>query len=139
MNRSIIYLLFVPALALTLITGCLPGGDQPVLTGSSWKLISYAGNQPLPETEITAEFEGDQIRGSAGCNQYFGSYSARGEKLTVEQLAWTEMACLDPEGVMEQEQRVMALLSQADSYQISSNRLQITTSVGSDLIFESTD
>ena len=139
MNHKTIYLLLLPALALALISGCLPGGERDVLAGSSWKVISYAGIQPLPGTEITAEFEEDQIRGSAGCNQYFGSYAVRGEKLTVDQLAWTEMACLDPEGVMEQEQQVMALLSQGESYQLTSNQLQITTTEGKQLIFARLD
>lgn len=110
-----------------------PGPD---LKDTSWTLLSYAGEPLLPGTEMTAVFEDHQVRGSASCNQYSGSYRLRGNQLTVENLAWTEMACLDPEGIMEQEQQIMKLFGSAEQAQREDDRLIITTRAEELLIFE---
>ena len=83
-----------------------------------------------------ANFNGGEIRGTGGCNSYFGSYSIQGNNLTINELGWTEMACLDPEGVMDQEQVLMSLLSSADTFSSDGETLQIITSSGEYLIFE---
>lgn len=96
-----------------------------------WTLESFGqqGNlkSPLEGTEITATFESNegQVRGSSGCNSYFGKYEVNGDKLTIQEMAWTEMACLEPEGVMEQETEYLSILSKAVNYQIKDGKLQI--------------
>ena len=123
---------------LLLNTGCslLPGTGGSDLEGTSWKLVSYGGLTPLPGKDMTAEFSGKEISGSASCNHYFGTYQVKGSQIKLEGLAWTEMACLDPEGIMEQEQRVMALLGDAASFSRQGSQLVITTSAGEQLIFQ---
>jgi heat shock protein HslJ len=122
---------------LLMISGCslLPGSGSG-LSGASWKLVSYGGNPPLPGREMTATFTAQDISGTTGCNHYFGSYQVRGAELTIENLAWTEMACMDPVGIMEQEQMLMALLEDSASYTLRADQLSITTSTGVELIFE---
>jgi heat shock protein HslJ len=121
---------------LLLISGCslLPGSGSG-LDGTSWKLVSYSGITPIPGREMTASFKDQEISGSASCNHYFGSYRTRGTALTIENLAWTEMACLDPEGIMEQEQELMRLLGSAASYDLQGDQLVITASSGEELVF----
>ncbi len=46
------------------------------------------------------------------------------------------MACMDPEGIMQQEQQLMSLFSQAASFSLQGQVLQITTSAGELLIFQ---
>jgi heat shock protein HslJ len=110
-------------------------GDQG-LEGTSWQLISFNSSSLLPGTSMTASFEEGEIRGSGGCNSYFGSYSASGSNLEIKELAWTEMACLDPEGIMQQEQVLMSLLSTAETYSMEGSTLQINTAAGEHLRFE---
>lgn len=132
------YLCLIFSLIFIGITaGCSLSSAGETLSGTSWELISYGGEKPLSGTTITAKFEKGEIRGSAGCNQYFGSYTVRGESLTIEELAWTEMACLDPQGVMQQEQEVMTLLSSAESYKGNNSHLEIITAQGKTLLFRS--
>lgn len=121
-----------------LVSGCglLPGTGAD-LDGTSWTLESYAGDELIPGTSMTAIFEGREISGSASCNHYFGSYQIQGTGIEIEGLAWTEMACLDPEGIMTQEQEIMHLLGSASAYQLGGNRLIITAENGSQLIFSS--
>ena len=127
---SIISLLFAASCSI------LPGTGSNQLTGTTWKLTSYDGNMPLAGKNMTASFDAKEIQGSASCNSYFGTYRLKGDQISIDELGWTEMACMDPEGIMEQEQTIMKLLSESSSYSIQGDRLQITTSAGELLIFQ---
>jgi heat shock protein HslJ len=127
---SIISLLFVASCSI------LPGAGSNELAGTTWKLISYNGNIPLAGKDMTAEFDAKEIQGSASCNSYFGTYRLKGDQISISGLGWTEMACMDPEGIMEQEQTIMKMLSESSSYSVQGDKLQITTSAGELLIFQ---
>lgn len=113
-----------------LVAGCTSAPTASDLEDTKWILESYGeqGNlKPVIEgTRITATFDSaeGQVRGSAGCNSYFGGYQIN-DKLSIPVLAHTEMYCLDPEGVMEQEYEYLRTLQSAESYQIKDGKLQI--------------
>jgi len=114
--------------------------DEDKFEDTKWVLESYGekGNlqSVLEGTEINATFESaeHQVRGSAGCNSYFGEYEVSGNQITISQIANTEMYCLDPEGVMEQEQEYLKILQTTDSYEIHDGKLQINSD-GKVLVF----
>lgn len=69
------------------------------LEDTDWILVSYGEQGDLqaviPGSEITALFESakGKIKGSAGCNSYFGGYTVSENRLTVSsQLGMTTMA-----------------------------------------------
>jgi len=102
------------------------------LENAVWVLESYdeKGNPQdiIQGTKITAEFQSAEakITGSGGCNSYFGGYIIEAKKLTIgPYIASTEMACLEPEGIMEQEQRYFKILQTAEDYEIQGNTLKI--------------
>ncbi|MFC1905001.1 YbaY family lipoprotein [Chloroflexota bacterium] len=102
------------------------------LEDTTWFLISYGEpkylRSELPNTEITIEFVSAEktVKGSAGCNSYFGSYEVEGSQLSMPgPMGATEMYCMEPEGVMDQEQEYLATLQLAESYEIDSNELRI--------------
>lgn len=138
MKRSRLHLLTLFCLAGILLTACdiFGAGQNNALEDSSWRLTSFRKSGLIPDTSMTANFNGGEIRGTGGCNSYFGSYSIQGNNLTINELGWTEMACLDPEGVMDQEQVLMSLLSSADTFSSDGETLQIITASGEYLIFE---
>jgi len=124
----------LPALvAITVLAACSCSGTT-ALENTSWELESLNGNAVLPGTAITLEFSGDQISGSAGCNHYGGSYRAGADSLSVSDLFWTEMGCLEPEGVLEQEQAYLTALSAAAKYQISDGKLDILDETGAQVL-----
>ncbi|MFC1981404.1 YbaY family lipoprotein [Chloroflexota bacterium] len=111
-------------------------GSPPIsaagLEDTRWILISYGEpkylRSVLPNTEITMEFVSVEktVKGSAGCNSYFGSYEVEGDQLSIPgPIGVTEMYCMDPEGVMDQEQDYLATLQLAESYDIDGNELRI--------------
>jgi heat shock protein HslJ len=140
MKRILLFIL-TTILGLLITAGCsiLPGKGSNQLKGTSWRLISYGEKQPIPGKDMTAKFDSQEVSGSASCNHYFGSYQVRGDQFSVDGLGWTEMACLDPEGIMEQEQVLMKLFSESTSYSIQGNIMQISTSSGDLLLFEQMD
>ena len=112
-----------------------------MLDDTKWFLRSYGEQNNLEAiiegTEITATFNSaeSEISGSAGCNTYFARYEVRGSKLSIFEMAWTEMACVSPEGVMEQEQEFLSLLANAQSFQADDTTLTIMCSDGRQLYF----
>jgi heat shock protein HslJ len=106
------------------------------LTGIEWSLVSYGddsgeGVPVLVGTRITAYFdEGGEVNGSTGCNHYTAMYTASGESMTIENLAWTEMACLEPEAVMVQETVFLTALEDVAGYEITAYQLTMRDEEG---------
>lgn len=130
MLKSKLYpILLTIVIMFLLVVGCGKASASD-LEDIQWVLQSYGeqGNlQPLIEgTRITAIFDSaeGQVRGSAGCNSYFGDYQIN-DKLSIPMLANTEMYCMEPEGVMDQEYEYLKTLHSAESYQIQDGKLQI--------------
>ena len=135
MKRVVIIGVLIVILAVSL-TGCGGAGtNSDPLDGTSWVLTAYRKSKPIAGTSITATFEGGRVYGSSGCNTYNGSYQVKGGAITVSDLAWTLMACLEPEGVMEQETLVMEYLSDAQTFRFVDGQLQVFQSDGEALTF----
>jgi heat shock protein HslJ len=119
------------ALALmTAVAGCSPqaSGNAQVsvsLDGTAWTLIRLHGEDLIPETQATLEFEGDQIAGTASCNRYFGSVTIEDEAFTVGTVGSTEMWCAEPQGVMEQEQAYLQALTAVARYSVEQDELTL--------------
>jgi heat shock protein HslJ len=138
MNKKLMPLLILAGLLVVTLAACGGGasgtGGDP-LDGTSWTLTAYRKTRPIPGTMIDITFEDGELRGSAGCNSYFGSYEVSGSTITVGDVAMTEMACMEPEGVMEQETEVLAILTAGETFQIDDGQLQIFRPDGEALTF----
>lgn len=139
MKKAILYLGAV--LILLAIGGCglISTGAGTDLNGTAWSLESYGGTSVISGTTMTAKFVEGEINGSTGCNMYFGSYQSKGNQLTINDMGWTEMACMDPEGVMDQEMDIMTMLSATVSFEIENETLRLQTEDGDELVFSSID
>ncbi len=135
MKRTI--LVFGSILVLLALSGCgvFAGGSGDDLDGTSWTLETYGGQSLINDTAMTADFASGEISGSASCNHYFASYKINGNQIKLEGLGWTEMACMNPEGIMEQESAIMAMLSKTISYQLEGGKLFLQIEGGEELIF----
>ena len=131
---AMVVLVGILVLSLTACSGVDSTPDDP-LNGTSWELMAYRKTKPIPETTITAMFEDGRVYGSAGCNSYSGSYQVNGDTITVGPTAITEMACLEPEGVMEQEMTFIEFLTGAQTFQFADEQLQIFRADGEALTF----
>jgi heat shock protein HslJ len=104
------------------------------LEGTTWQLTGLhtgtAFASLLADTAITATFAEGTVNGSAGCNSYFGSYSADGSHLAIGTVGSTEMFCGEPAGIMDQEQAYLGALASASSAQIEGNVLTLSDADG---------
>jgi len=110
------------------------------LAGTSWTLASLAGEDGamapvLTGTTVTAAFGTDsRLGGSAGCNHYGADYTRSGANLTIGPAVRTEMYCTNPPGIMEQEDRYLALLANVTSYRVEGGLLVLAGREGTDLL-----
>jgi heat shock protein HslJ len=102
---------------------------------SSWSLFAYRKTRLIEGTSFTIQFESGQVRGNAGCNQFFGSYTIEADQITLSDLGMTEMACMEPEGLMEQEQYLLRFLAACETVKFSDDNLFLTRSGGEQLSF----
>ena len=118
-------------------TRLVPSAPEP-LAGTNWTLDSiYSGDavsSVTSGTTITAVFDSEgRVSGSAGCNQYFGSYTVTGSSLSISSLGSTKMNC-PGQGIMLQENTFLTLLKKTAGFAISQNRLSLTGADGATLL-----
>lgn len=73
-------------------TGAAPDG----LEGRTFLSVEVTGATLVPGTQVRLSFDDGRMGASAGCNQMSGPYAWDGARLTVDDLAMTEMGC-DPD------------------------------------------
>jgi len=141
MTKNHVAMVTLMGMMLLSLAAC--GGTDPTagdpLDGTAWELMAYGKSRPIPGTTISATFEDGQVNGSAGCNTYFGSYQVSGDTIKVSDIAITEMACMEPAGVMEQDLMYVEFLSDGQTFRLSDGQLQIFRSDGEALTFNSQD
>ena len=119
------------ALALVLVACSAAGG----LDATSWKLESYADEagvmvDALPRSVVTLNFQAEQVSGSAGCNNFSGTYQTTGSKIEFGPQASTRKMCAQPLGIMEQESAYLAALEAATEYNLRGNTLEMLDDQG---------
>ncbi|MCB8942712.1 MAG: META domain-containing protein [Ardenticatenaceae bacterium] len=97
------------------------------LMGTDWNLIEWEGMTILPNAIPTIAFDENGLRGTTGCNSYFGSFALEGTAVTIGEVGMTEMWC---EGVMDQEQAFLAALQTAESLTLEGDTLTLHTAEG---------
>jgi heat shock protein HslJ len=130
-----ILLIFILVIVLSACQAGNPSKDVD-LENNTWVLRSYDGNLPIEGTIITLQFKDEQISGNAGCNHYGGGFVVNGQTISFSDIYATEMYCMDPVGVMDQEQSYLTALQSADRFELTSDTLTITTNAGQTLVFE---
>jgi heat shock protein HslJ len=111
--------------------------DVPAtLIGTPWTARNYNNGRGgvtslVAGTTITLEFRDDGgLSGSAGCNNYKTLYTLDGDKMTIGPSMTTRKMCVEPEGIMEQEQAYLAALETVATYRIEGRQLELRTESG---------
>ena len=125
-----------------LLSIALSGGDDAGAKfgiAGSWVCTGYQDGTgmrtPLPGTGIVADFGTDgRVTGTSGCNLFFAEYEADERSLDIGAAGMTEMYCLEPVGVMDQEQIFLNLLCSAETFDISDGQLTIQDGTGQSIL-----
>ncbi len=103
--------------------------DEPLLLTDAhmnplqgaWQLSGWGDpnnlTTPIPGSEITANFDGDRMAGSASCNRYTTPYTLDGDEINLGTIAATLMAC-EPD-ISDQEQQFLQALENIETYEIT--------------------
>ena len=83
----------------------------------------------IPSLQFDAATQ--RVSGADGCNRIMGSYTAGKDTLNLSQMASTEMACLDIEGL---DQKFKEVLSKVTHYQVYGKTLKLMDRHGNLLI-----
>jgi len=130
-----VFLIFILTFILCACKGGLPSNEVD-LDNSAWVLTAIDNYTEIIGIPPTLEFEGDMVSGNASCNIYSGSYQLRGETIIFGPLARTEMYCMEPEGVMDQEQIYLEILGAAKRFELVDGLLTIYSDAGKTLTFQ---
>jgi heat shock protein HslJ len=91
----------------------------------------------LGESSLTMSFKDGKISGSAGCNNFHGTYATEGGKLQLGPLGTTRRACEEP--LMTQEREFLAALASATTWSIDGNVLDMHRADGERAIWAVAD
>jgi putative lipoprotein len=120
----------IVGLALLLVSfvaacGGSGGSPAPALPGTSW-LVTSINRVPTTDPKPTIEFAADgNVSGTTGCNQYNGTYTVDGKKITFSPLASTLVACTDP-ATSAQESIFIETVQGATNWAIDDGNLSLT-------------
>lgn len=121
------------------LAGCcrIPQGKAgPALEGPTWKLTAVKGidvDLANAKQPVTARFEGGRVQAFAGCNRIMGGYKLDAERLVIESLATTMMAC--PEPAMRVENALTPALGGSFRVALAQGSLTLTSDTGTVLTF----
>ncbi len=107
--------------AVTAFVGCAtqqaPVNVPPKLAGI-WRVEDINQQGVIDNSKVTMQFDASgRISGSAGCNQYTGTYSSANGKFAVAGVVSTRRACVPALG--DQEQKFLAALNAVVRYDIT--------------------
>lgn len=113
--------------------------DSGDLEDRTWVVTELGASAPIEGTVLTARFEDGTVAGTAGCNNYFASYTTDGDAIEIGPAGSTLMFCEQPEGAMDQEQAYLALLQSADAFDVSADTLTLSSGGATVLTFTEGD
>ena len=128
--------LLIMALLVSVLLASCSLANQDNLDGTTWQVVALDGVEPIQDSTLTIEFLDGQVSGSAGCNHFGGGYRVKGEQIEFDSIYSTEMYCMEPEGIMDQEMKFLQLLSGAVRYTDTGDELLIYNSDGLSLKFQ---
>ena len=105
--------------------------QSETLAGTAWRITGINNGKQavvsvLAGTAPTLAFAADgRASGSAGCNNFTSGYTADGALLKFTQPASTRKMCAEPQGVMEQEQQLLAALETVATARVDGDRLEL--------------
>lgn len=94
------------------------------LDGSEWFLVNMNNQLLQAGNVITIKFTEGQVSGSAGCNSYGGDYTiSQDDVINIGMIMSTAMACLNSDGIMEQERIYLMKLAETSYFQVVGDEL----------------
>jgi putative lipoprotein len=111
----------IPALAV--LSGCVtdpnPVSPAPALEGQ-WQVEDINNTGVIDNSLVTLNVTGNTVSGSAGCNNFTGSFNQAVDTISISKLTLTRKMC--PPALMHQEQKYMQALSSIEQVEQASDK-----------------
>ena len=136
--RTYLSMLLAVLLVITsCATGKKAGGTAQPLTSTKWVLTSFTDSgkdNKVSNSRAFIKFDDSKqsVGGNGSCNNFGGSYTLDGNKLSVSKVFSTKMFCQD---VQKTEDSFLRLLETATRYEIKGDHLTIYNAQGAILHF----
>lgn len=121
--------------ALVIACGSASGAPRDPLAGTQWQVVRIGGADRISGTELSLSFAEGQAGGHSGCNSFGGSYEIEGDRLVFRELTLTLMACMEPEGVMDQEAAYLDALNSTERFEIRNGSMVLFHAQGERILF----
>lgn len=103
--------------------------SNPLLVGTSWRVVEIEGRGVLEGVESMLSFESARrIAGQAACNRYFGDLDIGEGRIRFRPMGTTRIQC--PPDVMDQERRFLSALGAATSFRREGGELVLLDDAG---------
>jgi heat shock protein HslJ len=130
------------ALVCPAVSGCGSGDPETrgEFSGTSWELTSYSAGTDglvsvLDDTLVNVTFaENGDFAGLAGCNSYWGTYTTDADELSIESIVSSSLSCIEPAGIMGQEEAYLNILPEVATFEINGDTLELRAADGSLLV-----
>lgn len=120
-------------LALAVLAMAWPNEARPqqdaALASTNWRLVSV-GATAMPGAGAIS-FSNDQMTGRGPCNRFFATYRQYGQRLEVDRLGSTKVAC---PGQMDKEKALFDALATVAGFRRENDGLSLTDKSGSVVI-----
>jgi heat shock protein HslJ len=116
-----------------LLAACGEEASADQLTGTKWELEELNGRDALDDVLVTMQLDkDDDLHGTAGCNQYIGSWDTGDDnEVTLEPSGMTMMACDQP--VMDQEMAFLEALTSVVRFELEDDDLEFYNAEGKEV------
>jgi heat shock protein HslJ len=111
-------------------------GPAPAAPAGQWIVTGFVDGrtqafvQPVVGATITLVLGADGKLTGRACNQYGGTWSVAGDRITIGGIYSTDMYCATPEGAMDQEIQYLATLDDATRWQVEGDTLILASGEG---------
>jgi len=107
-------------LLLLLLGACAAGPMGRPMGGIAWRASDINGVPLVPGSSVTLRLDDGRVSGSAGCNDFSGSYRMMNKQgIDLSGLIITTKGCAP--ALMEQERRVLSILEAVEGYSFYSD------------------
>lgn len=110
--------------------------DPETLAGTSWQVVSMAGQAPVAGSQITLIFDGNgMVHGFAGCRIYEAEYIQTDDGIRFTSTAMAEEVC-NNEDLLEQEGTFTDYFTWTERFEMVGDTLILHAQTGEQVIFE---
>ncbi|MBQ1973424.1 MAG: META domain-containing protein [Paraprevotella sp.] len=126
--KKIVMLLMCASLFISCDSAKKVSEGSKELMSTEWKIVKANGQavEMGEEGQPTFALNEKEVYGATGCNNYFGTYTLEGEKLSFAQMGATQRMCVN----MDAERNILLALEKVSAFKVESEKAYLYDAAG---------